>query len=228
MATKKSSSAPGKKAAPKKKSAPVKKSAVVEQQETAVVQEVASAPLEPKVETPVVAEEKGGNGIYLFLVIAGLVALVYLVVVNQKKNAESKENSVKTEAPASEKIEAPAEEAKTEAVTEAPAETKPVAKETEVATDSPFLVAKSDIGTGKTFAEAEKFCAEKSAKLPTKTELAGFDKTGQAPEHVKKSKDKFWLSDVQKKGKTHFGFSFKDDSSKATSVDQKLSVICKK
>lgn len=208
MATKKSSSAAKKKAAPKKqaakkKSTSVKRPTVIEESAALYANDdSAQASLHSAASTSSNEKNESGNGIYLFLVLAGVAAIGYL--------GYAKYNSKKAEAPVV-KV-----EEKAIVPTTAP-------EEAAKAVSAKFAVEK--IESGKKWDEAVSYCEKLGAKLPTKQELADFSK--DAPEDLK-TKEMFWAMNTSaKKASNGFVVSFKDGKSIVTPKSEKHKVLCK-
>lgn len=210
MATKKSSSAAKKKAAPKKqaakkKSTSVKRPTVIEESAALYANDdSAQASLQSAASKSPNEKNESGNGIYLFLVLAGVAAIGYL--------GYAKYNSKKAEAPVVKVEEKPMVPATTTAPEEA-------AK----AVSAKFAVEK--IESGKKWDEAVSYCEKLGAKLPTKQELADFSK--DAPQDLK-TKEMFWAMNTSaKKASNGFVVSFKDGKSIVTPKSEKHKVLCK-
>ncbi|BDA77127.1 hypothetical protein LPTSP3_g00570 [Leptospira kobayashii] len=221
MATKKSSSAAKKKAAAKKPAAKknsVKKQSVREESGSLFASdESAHASLQSAVKSTSETSEKSetGNGVYLFLVLAGVVAIGYL--------GYAKYSAKKNQAPAAEpvKVEAEApkvEEKKAEVATEAPTAPEEAAK----ATTSNFLVDKIE---KKVWSDASSYCKGIGASLPSKGELADFAKN--APKELKNA-DKYWSSTESVKSKSKaIAVKLETGANFAETKTNKNKVLCK-
>lgn len=214
MATKKSSSA-AKKQIAKKKSNIVKKQQNREEESSSFsIDDSAQASLQTAVKTsPEEATKKteSGNGIYLFLVLAGVAAIGYLGYAKYS----SKKTQPETEPT---KVEAPKMKEKKLETSEASTAPEEAAK----ASMAKFAVDK--IESGKKWEEAISYCKSIGASLPKKQELADFSK--DAPKELK-TKDLFWANNTQKKTGNGYVFSFKNGKSTSTVKTEKHKVICK-
>ncbi|TGN20375.1 hypothetical protein [Leptospira idonii] len=226
MATKKSSSAAKKKAAPKKQAAKKKSNTVKKQsvrEESAALytnDESAQASLQSAVthSEPASEKQESGNGIYLFLVLAGVAAIGYLGYAKYvaKKNQVAVEPAKveTTTTPVAPKV----EESKPE-VTEAP--TAP--EEAVASATSAYLVDK--IGTKKKWTEAAAYCKEIGASLPSKQELGDFAKN--ASKELKNS-DKYWSSNESAKSKEKaISIKLETGANFAEPKSTKNKVLCK-
>lgn len=218
MATKKSSSAAKKKAVKKaaKKTNTVKKQST--RNESASLfgnDESAQASLQSPVshsEGSSHASKESGNGVYLFLVLAGILAIGYLGYVKYLKPK------------------APTATTQTDA-TKAPADaqTKPVAdsaekKVEETSKDGSITGFLTDKIASKKFAEAAAYCKSVGGVVPSKDDLVKFAAT--APTEIKTSEDKFWTkTEIDKKS----GLAYRFSNGKAPKVDKatSLKVLCK-
>ncbi|MBL0954715.1 MULTISPECIES: hypothetical protein [Leptospira] len=217
MATKKSSSAAKKKAVKKaaKKTNTVKKQST--RNESASLfgnDESAQASLQ----SPVSHSEgshgtkESGNGVYLFLVLAGILAIGYLGYVKYLK-PKAPTATTQAEAP-----KAPAD-AQTKPVAETPE--KKVEEAPKEVVSSGFLVDKI---ASKKFTEAAAYCKSVGGVVPSKEDLVKFAAT--APNEIKTSEDKFWTkTEVDKKS----GLAYRFSNGKAPKVDKAtaLKVLCK-
>ncbi len=216
MATKKSSSAAKKKAAPKKQAAKKKSTTVrkpTDREESAALyanDESTTSSL-PEVKKSSNDKNESGNGIYLFLVLAGIAAIAYLGYAKfTGKKAEPKTEQT-SEAPK------PVTETK-------PTETvDPLTAPEEAAKAALAKYAVDKIESGKKWEEAGSYCKSLGASLPTKTELTDYAK--DAPKELK-SDDTFWTSNVANDSKKAFVFSFKTGVKK-TLKTEKHKVLCK-
>jgi len=221
MATKKSSSAAKKKAAPKKQAAKkkttsVKKPSAIEESAALYANDKsAQASLQSAASTS--SNEKSdknesGNGIYLFLVLAGVAAIGYLGYAKyNNKKTESTAAPVKVETPVSKTEEKPAE------TVDAPTAPEEAAK----AAVAKFAVDK--IESGKKWEEAVSYCEKLGASLPTKQEFADFSK--EAPKEVK-SDDLYWTKNFANNTKA-FAFNLKAKKALSTVKSEKHKVLCK-
>ncbi|PKA27892.1 hypothetical protein [Leptospira levettii] len=217
MATKKSSSAAKKKAVKKaaKKTNTVKKQST--RNESASLfgnDESAQASLQSPVSHSESSHgtKESGNGVYLFLVLAGILAIGYLGYVKYLKpkapTATTQAEATKAPADAQTKPVADAPEKKVE---EAPKEVAP----------SGFIVDKI---ASKKFTEAAAYCKSVGGVVPSKEDLVKFAAT--APNEIKTSEDKFWTkTEVDKKS----GLAYRFSNGKAPKVDKAtaLKVLCK-
>lgn len=218
MATKKSSSAAKKKAVKKaaNKTNTVKKQST--RNESASLfgnDESAQASLQSPVshsEGSSHGAKESGNGVYLFLVLAGILAIGYLGYVKYlKPNAPA--TTTQAEAP-----KAPAD-AQTKPVADTPE--KKVEEAPKEVASSGFLVDKI---ASKKFAEAAAYCKSVGGVVPSKDDLVKFAAT--APSEIKTSEDKFWTkTEVDKKS----GLAYRFSNGKAPKVDKatSLKVLCK-
>ncbi|TGN11025.1 hypothetical protein [Leptospira ilyithenensis] len=219
MATKKSSSAAKKKAAAKKPAAKknsVKKQSVREESGSLFASdESAHTSLQSAVKSTSETSEKSetGNGVYLFLVLAGVVAIGYLGYAKYS----AKKNQTPVAGPA--KVEAPkVEEKKTEAITEAPTAPEEAAK----AATSNFLVDKIE---KKVWSDASSYCKGIGANLPSKGELADFAKN--APKELKND-DKYWSGNESVKSKSKaIAVKLETGANFAEPKTNKNKVLCK-
>ncbi|MCW7480196.1 hypothetical protein [Leptospira kanakyensis] len=214
MATKKSSSAAKKKAVKKaaKKTNTVKKQST-RNESASLFRNDESAQV--SLQSPVSHSEgssqskESGNGVYLFLVLAGVLAIGYLGYVKY----------FKTKAPV--------------AVTSAPADaqTKPVAAEPEKKVEeTPAPAEESTAGflvdkvASKKWTEAAAYCKSVGGVVPSKDDLVKFAAT--APKEIKSSEEKYWTkTEVDKK----LGLAYRFSNGKAPKVDKatSLKVLCK-
>lgn len=218
MATKKSSSAAKKKAVKKaaKKTNTVKKQST--RNESASLfgnDESAQASLQSPVSHSDSSDhgtKESGNGVYLFLVLAGIIAIGYLGYV---KYLKPKAPTATTQVEATK--------------TPADAQTKPVADASEKkAEETPKEVATAGFLTdkiaSKKFTEAAAYCKSVGGVVPSKEDLVKFAAT--APNEIKTSEDKFWTkTEVDKKS----GLAYRFSNGKAPKVDKatSLKVLCK-
>lgn len=213
MATKKSSSAAKKKAVKKaaKKTNTVKKQST-RNESASLYKNDESAQV--SLQSPVSHSDgsshgtkESGNGVYLFLVLAGVLAIGYLGYVKY----------FKTKAPVA------------VASVPADAQTKPVAaapetKVEEAQTEAPaagFLV---DKVASKKWSEAGAYCKSVGGVVPSKDDLVKFAAT--APKEIKSSEEKYWTkTEVDKKS----GLAYRFSNGKAPKVDKatSLKVLCK-
>ncbi|MCW7507402.1 hypothetical protein CH354_04850 [Leptospira levettii] len=217
MATKKSSSAAKKKAVKKaaKKTNTVKKQST--RNESASLfgnDESAQASLQSPVSHSESSHgtKESGNGVYLFLVLAGILAIGYLGYVKYLK-PKAPTATTQAEAP-----KAPAD-AQTKPVADAPE--KKVEEAPKEVVSSGFLVDKI---ASKKFTEAAAYCKSVGGVVPSKEDLVKFAAT--APNEIKTSEDKFWTkTEVDKKS----GLAFRFSNGKAPKVDKatSLKVLCK-
>ena len=221
MATKKSSSAAKKKAAPKKqaakkKSTSVRKPSAIEESAALYANDdSAQASLQSAASTS--SNEKSdknesGNGIYLFLVLAGVAAIGYLGYAKyNNKKSEASTSPVRVETPVTKTDDKPVEQVETSTAPEEAAKAA-VAK---------FAVDK--IETGKKWDEAVSYCEKLGANLPTKQEFADFSK--EAPKDVK-SDDLYWTKNFANNTKA-FAFNLKAKKAISTIKTEKHKVLCK-
>ncbi|MGV3667329.1 MAG: hypothetical protein ACO1NV_14460 [Leptospira bouyouniensis] len=217
MATKKSSSAAKKKAVKKaaKKTNTVKKQST--RNESASLfrnDETAQASLQSPVshsEGSSHGTKESGNGVYLFLVLAGILAIGYLGYVKYlKPKAPAAAQTETSKVPADAQTK-PVAEAAEKKVEEAPKEV----------TAAGFL---TDKIASKKFAEAAAYCKSVGGVVPSKDDLVKFAAT--APNEIKTSEDKFWTkTEVDKKS----GLAYRFSNGKAPKVDKatSLKVLCK-
>lgn len=217
MATKKSSSAAKKKAAPKKqaakkKSTSVKNQSVIDESAAlytndASVQASLQAETTNSIDTP--QKSESGNGIYLFLVLAGVAAIGYLGYA--KYTGKKAEPSATTTTPTPQTQEQVKPEVKVEKVEEVP----PVSVTQKFAVDK--------IEAGKKWEEANSYCEKMGAVLPSKQEFAEILK--DAPSELKTG-DIFWTKSYanDKKG---FGFNLKSGKALSLPKTEKHKVVCK-
>ncbi|TGM39376.1 hypothetical protein EHQ75_10260 [Leptospira levettii] len=229
MATKKSSSAAKKKAVKKaaKKTNTVKKQST--RNESASLfgnDESAQASLQSPVSHSESSHgtKESGNGVYLFLVLAGILAIGYLGYVKYLK-PKAPTATTQAEAPkaptATTQAEAPKApaDAQTKPVADAPE--KKVEEAPKEVVSSGFLVDKI---ASKKFTEAAAYCKSVGGVVPSKEDLVKFAAT--APNEIKTSEDKFWTkTEVDKKS----GLAFRFSNGKAPKVDKatSLKVLCK-
>ncbi|TGK96202.1 hypothetical protein EHQ30_06210 [Leptospira brenneri] len=213
MATKKSSSAAKKKAVKKaaKKTNTVKKQST-RNESASLFRNDESAQV--SLQSPVSHSEgssqskESGNGVYLFLVLAGVLAIGYLGYVKY----------FKTKAPAPVAT----------ASVPADAQTKPVPEPEKKAEETPleestagFLV---DKVASKKWTEASAYCKSVGGVVPSKDDLVKFAAT--APKEIKSSEEKYWTkTEVDKK----LGLAYRFSNGKAPKVDKatSLKVLCK-
>ncbi|TGM69291.1 hypothetical protein EHQ96_07085 [Leptospira levettii] len=217
MATKKSSSAAKKKAVKKaaKKTNTVKKQST--RNESASLfgnDESAQASLQSPVSHSESSHgtKESGNGVYLFLVLAGILAIGYLGYVKYLK-PKAPNATTQAEAP-----KAPAD-AQTKPVADSPE--KKVEEAPKEVVSSGFLVDKI---ASKKFTEAAAYCKSVGGVVPSKEDLVKFAAT--APNEIKTSEDKFWTkTEVDKKS----GLAYRFSNGKAPKVDKatSLKVLCK-
>lgn len=151
--------------------------------------------------------KESGNGVYLFLVLAGVLAIGYLGYVKY----------FKTKAPVA------------VATVPADAQTKPVPAEPEKKVEEAkpevsaagFLV---DKVASKKWTEAAAYCKSVGGVVPSKDDLVKFAAT--APKEIKSSEEKYWTkTEVDKKS----GLAYRFSNGKAPKVDKatSLKVLCK-
>lgn len=217
MATKKSSSAAKKKSASKKaskKTSTVKKQTAKKEQSMLFSHdESAQASLQSPVHTPEVSEsseKETGNGVYMFLVIAGVLAIAYL-------GYSKWQNSKKAASPTETKQEVTAVKAEEKT----PAPTEEVSKSDESSSVAGFL---TDKIAAKKYADAASYCKSVNGTLPSKQDLVEFSKT--APAKLKANTDKYWtnLEDGKKNA-----FAVRLSNGKTSSVAKTIEtkVLCK-
>ncbi len=215
MATKKSSSAAKKKAASKKQAVKKKSTAVKRpsaKAESAALyanDESAQASLQSAATTSN-GEKKdksgSGNGIYLFLVLAGVAALLFLGYAKVTKNQSA---STTSEPP---KLEKPVEKVE---------ETPTAPEEAVKAAIAKFAVDK--IESGKKWEEAVSYCEKLGASLPSKQEFSDYAK--DAPKELT-TEDIYWTKNFANNSKA---FAFNVNSKKVVTVSktEKHKVLCK-
>lgn len=216
MATKKSSRAAKKKSAPKKaakKPASASKAQNSKKEQTLFFanDESAQASLQspvPASESSETSEKEANNGVYMFLVLAGVLAIAYL---GYSKWQNSKKEPVAVE---------------TKQVVTAPkAEEKPAVEETkseETATASAgFLIEK--ISTKK-WNDAASYCKSIGGNLPTKQELVDFSKS--APAKLKENTDKYWTS-MEDGKKSAFATRLSNGKTSSLTKVTETKVLCK-
>ncbi|XDD46569.1 hypothetical protein AB3N60_00305 [Leptospira sp. WS39.C2] len=217
MATKKSSSAAKKKAVKKaaKKTNTVKKQSA--RNESASLfgnDESAQASLQSPVSHSESSQgtKESGNGVYLFLVLAGILAIGYLGYVKYlKPKATTATTQVEAQKAPSDAQTKPVSETAEKKVEEAPKEVS----------SAGFLVDKI---ASKKFTEAAAYCKSVGGVVPSKDDLVKFAAT--APSEIKASEDKFWTkTEIDKKS----GLAFRFSNGKAPKVDKatSLKVLCK-
>ncbi|EKJ88018.1 hypothetical protein [Leptospira meyeri] len=214
MATKKSSSAAKKKAVKKaaKKTNTVKKQST-RNESASLFRNDESAQV--SLQSPVSHSEgssqtkESGNGVYLFLVLAGVLAIGYLGYVKYfKTKAQTPVATASVPADAQTKPVAAEPEKKVE---EAPAEESTAG----------FLV---DKVASKKWSEAAAYCKSVGGVVPSKEDLVKFAAT--APKEIKSSEEKYWTkTEVDKKS----GLAYRFSNGKAPKVDKatSLKVLCK-
>jgi hypothetical protein len=221
MATKKSSSAAKKKAAPKKqaakkKSTSVKKPSAIEESAAlyanddsahASLQSAASTSSNEKSD-----KNESGNGVYLFLVLAGVAAIGYLgyAKYNSKKSEPTAEQT-RVETPVVKVEKKPAEQI----------ETPTAPEEAAKAAIAKFAVDK--IESGKKWDEAISYCEKLGASLPSKQEFADFSK--EAPKELK-SDETYWTKNFANNTKA-YTFSLKTGKPASAVKTEKHKVLCK-
>ncbi|MCG6139952.1 hypothetical protein [Leptospira mtsangambouensis] len=216
MATKKSSSAAKKKAVKKaaKKTNTVKKQST-RNEGASLFRNDESAQV--SLQSPVSHSEgssqtkESGNGVYLFLVLAGVLAIGYLGYVKYFKT--------KAQTPVA------------TASVPADAQTKPVAAEPEKKVEeTPAPAEESTAGflvdkvASKKWSEAAAYCKSVGGVVPSKDDLVKFAAT--APKEIKSSEEKYWTkTEVDKKS----GLAYRFSNGKAPKVDKatSLKVLCK-
>ncbi|MDF3821416.1 hypothetical protein P3G55_16045 [Leptospira sp. 96542] len=217
MATKKSSSAAKKKTAPKKKvakkqSKTVKKQSVREEQ-TALftfdesAQASLQSPVSQSEETPKSSKESG-NGVYLFLVIAGVAAIGYLAYAKFSKSKQEPGPAAQT------KVETPAKKVEEE--------TKPVVEEVKSSESSGFLV---DAIASKKWADAASYCKSVNGTLPTNVELVAYSKSLPADKKASLS-DKYWTT-LEDGKKNAFAVKISTGKTSSSAKTTELKVLCK-
>ncbi|MDZ4725090.1 MAG: hypothetical protein SH817_02960 [Leptospira sp.] len=222
MATKKSSSAAKKKAAPKKqaakkKSTTVKKPSMREESASLFSNDESAQVSLQSAAVSTSSKDKNeknesGNGVYLFLVLAGVAAIGYLGYAKYKsKSAETLPNQTKVETPEVKVDKKPAE------VTESTTAPEEAAK----AEVKKFAVDK--IESGKKWEEAGSYCEKLGAILPSRQEFADYSKEAASD---LKTDDVYWTKNFANNTKA-FAFNFKTGKSVTILKSEKHKVLCK-
>lgn len=215
MATKKSSSAAKKKAAKKaaKKATKVKRTSPKQESSSLFTQDVTE---QVSLQSPVSSseersnqEKEAGKGVYLFLVIAGVLAIAYLGYVKYSKSKTA-------DATAAAAVDSKATATKAPVVEEKPAE--PVSS----ATPGEYLVDKI---ASKKWTEAATYCQSEGGSLPLQTELASYKES--APDSIKTNAERFWTKGEFDK-KLAVAYRFSDGKVSRIDKTKSLQVLCKK